>query len=426
MSPAAEPALSLSELVVPREGGGEPTTVSAAVPAGTVACLLERGFRGLDVLSVLAGLVEPEGGVVRVAGEAPDAAAGTVRLARGGLRLCDGLTVGEHLELAGGPGAVDRLPFLELGSLVGYLERDVADLGLVQRQETEVASLLLTAPRCLVLHRPFEGLVTPERRRLAAVLRRVAAAGGAVLYTTRHRELGRYADLVFSPRSDEAEALPASERPEANATLAVFGDPADPAQGRAVGLLTRSGAARRQVQAAFRTRVRPDGRGVGLLFDPSGPWGGCSPRLTVAEQVTCGLTGAPVHAWGHVHENARAAYVREVLGSYGLEDIDPASPITGVAPERRPLVLLAGLLARVPAALFAWFPFGGRFGSSLAAASACGAGMLRRWADSGGAVVLCSDDTEVLARLTHEVRCVDEELEGRPVLPAGLFRRLVA
>jgi len=421
------PALSLSEVPVPSTAGGAERSVSLAVRSGTIGCLVEHDIAGLTCLSYLAGLRHPERGEVSVGGHRPHPEAGRAMLVRGGTRLCEGFTVGEHLALVGRHRDREVLRDFGLTALedADLLECPVDELQLPLRQELEIGLAVLRGAGNLLLHRPFEGLLGAGRRRLLGLLRTFVGKGGACLYTTRYRTLARFAETVFLGVFGSVDGVEPTEGPEANAALTSFDAPADPAPGRVVGLFTRSTVGAAEVLRVFRERTRVCGRGGAALFHPVPPWYGLSPELTLAQSASYTLGDAGLVAWGHVRHAAAEDTVNEVLESLEIPGLTPATRPADVPSAWRARLALGLQLARVPHTLYAFRPCGGLGGDLPQAERRAVMATMREFAATGGSVVVATDDLEVLAGCSHEVRCVRGDVEGRTVLARGVFRRLL-
>jgi len=105
------------------------------------------------------------------------------RRARGGIartyqttQLFGSMTVAENLAIAGGPEAL-----LSFVSYRGDLDVRAADLPHVDKRLVEIARALATRPSVLLLDEPAAGLSKQDKQTLAALLRRIADSGIAVV-----------------------------------------------------------------------------------------------------------------------------------------------------------------------------------------------------------------------------------------------------
>lgn len=158
------------------------------VAAGEIAGLVGHNGAGKSTFAdVLAGLVRPDAGTVtgvdrREIGVAPQQ-----------LALYPSATAREHLRLFG------RLAGLRRRALAAASDEVIADLmlgdfldrraGLLsggQQRRIQAAIALLPRPRLLIMDEPTAGADPRTRQSLLAALRRRAADGCAVIYTTHY------------------------------------------------------------------------------------------------------------------------------------------------------------------------------------------------------------------------------------------------
>lgn len=165
---------------------------------GTVTGLVGHNGAGKStIINLLAGLLRPERGGVRVFGQDPAAASSTAAIMRktGFLleedALFEYLTGGEFLRFVGhafgltqqeGARRTERLgAFMDL---LNDLDRLVDHYSTGMRKKLAIAAALLPGPGVLVLDEPFETLDPLMVRRLTRELRRFAAHGGTVLLSS--------------------------------------------------------------------------------------------------------------------------------------------------------------------------------------------------------------------------------------------------
>jgi branched-chain amino acid transport system ATP-binding protein len=170
--------------------------LSLQVNAGEVVALFgPNGAGKTTTLAAIAGLIEPLGGTIRLGGETT-AGRPAYKLARDGVSLVPegralffGLTVREHLKLAGRSGG--RLPERDLLELLPELQkcltRKAGVLSGGEQQMLAVGRALVTRPRLLLVDEMSLGLAPVIVERMMPVLRRVAQDfGAAVLFVEQH------------------------------------------------------------------------------------------------------------------------------------------------------------------------------------------------------------------------------------------------
>ena len=193
------------------------TDVSFEAKAGELRVVVgENGAGKSTALRVMAGLIAPDSGAVVASGKALPgfspriAKAHGVALVAQHFSLVEGLTALENvilgepptgrfggLDLGRGREKVARI-VRELGTLVDLdLDRDVADLGVGERQRLEIARALYGDASTLLLDEPTAILTVGEADALYAILRRLVAEGKSVVVVTHKlAEIRRFADAV--------------------------------------------------------------------------------------------------------------------------------------------------------------------------------------------------------------------------------------
>ncbi len=183
---------------------------SLTVAAGTLHAVLgENGAGKTTLMRVAFGLVRPDGGVVRVHGEArrfpspADAIAAGVGMVHQHFTNVPAMTVAENVAL-GGRGRYDprtaAARVREVGAATGLALDPAAVAGalpVAAQQRLEIVKALARAARVLILDEPAAVLSPGEAEELLGWLRRWVDGGGtAVLVTHKLRDALRHADAV--------------------------------------------------------------------------------------------------------------------------------------------------------------------------------------------------------------------------------------
>ncbi len=166
--------------------------VSFAVNAGeTLALAGANGAGKSTLLGLIAGALRPTSGSICVGGR--------VGYVPQYVALWRRLTVRENLLLLSrleGCGGVDAL--IDSAGLADIADRPVRELSVGQAQRANIAVGLLGGPAVLLLDEPTAALDPHQRRRAFDLALRVAASGGAVVFTTQNmEEIPRHADRVL-------------------------------------------------------------------------------------------------------------------------------------------------------------------------------------------------------------------------------------
>jgi len=180
--------------------------VSFAIEPGVTGLLGHNGAGKSTAIRLATGLAHPDEGTVRVLGEDPTRS-GAARAAIGLVPDGDGLWSG--LSALGFVEACARLRGVDdpreaarraLGEveLLDVADRDVRGFSQGMRQRVKIAQALVHAPRVLILDEPLNGLDPGQREAAMALLRRLAAEGTAVLFSSHVLgEVERVADRVL-------------------------------------------------------------------------------------------------------------------------------------------------------------------------------------------------------------------------------------
>lgn len=189
---------------------------------GEVMALLgENGAGKSTLVKVLAGLHVPDGGTIRIDGKAFSLGstqlshAAGIAVAEQELSVIGTLTAAENIFLGGvpfrGPWTRRRLaakarPYLEAVGL-GHLDpaTRVESLAVAERQLIEIARLLATDARILILDEPTAALNDSDIERVKAMVTRLAKVGHSIIYVT-HRlgEVFEIADRITTLRGGES------------------------------------------------------------------------------------------------------------------------------------------------------------------------------------------------------------------------------
>ncbi|MGE5791865.1 MAG: ATP-binding cassette domain-containing protein [Bacteroidota bacterium] len=171
-----------------------------AQPGAITSLIGPNGAGKTTVLNMLGGFYRPDAGTIRLGPQAiqgrPAYAIARAGIARtyqtsqlfGSMSVLDNLTIAQaHGRLGSpfaAPDAVTIARARSLAAYVGYrgdLARRATDLPHVDRRLVEIARALATAPAVLLLDEPAAGLSRDDKRALAALLRRIADGGLAVV-----------------------------------------------------------------------------------------------------------------------------------------------------------------------------------------------------------------------------------------------------
>jgi ABC-2 type transport system ATP-binding protein len=183
--------------------------VTLSAPYGQVTALVgPNGAGKTTLLLILASLLKPDRGEVRVAGADPTQDPYGVRASMGWMPdtfgVYDQLTVQEYLSFFANAYRMKRAvvadrvaELLTLIHLSEYAYRPVHVLSRGQKQRLALARALIHRPRVLLLDEPASGLDPRSRVELRDILRGLAADGAAVLVSSHIlTELDEIADRV--------------------------------------------------------------------------------------------------------------------------------------------------------------------------------------------------------------------------------------
>jgi energy-coupling factor transporter ATP-binding protein EcfA2 len=197
--PAGEPLAALRDTVVSYPGVPVLRGVSLAVSAGEVVALMGRNGVGKStLLKAMVGLVKPASGGVRVGGLDPARASAQQMIRAAGLVPQNPSDLLYADSVAAECAAADRDAAVAAGSCAGILaelspglplDRHPRDLSEGERLTLALAVVLTARPPLVLLDEPTRGLDYEAKRRLTAILGRLAGTGHAVVLATHDVEL---------------------------------------------------------------------------------------------------------------------------------------------------------------------------------------------------------------------------------------------
>jgi ABC-2 type transport system ATP-binding protein len=166
-----------------------------AAPGEVTALVGPNGAGKTTLLLVLATLLVPDAGDVRVAGfdpvREPDAVRARMGWSPDVFGLYDNLTAREYLEFVGEAYRLGRTrartragELLELARLPEFADRPVHTMSRGQKQRLGLARALVHEPQVLLLDEPASGLDPRSRVELRELLRHLARAGTAVVVSS--------------------------------------------------------------------------------------------------------------------------------------------------------------------------------------------------------------------------------------------------
>ncbi|MDX3238185.1 ABC transporter ATP-binding protein [Streptomyces sp. ME03-5709C] len=175
--------------------------VDLTLPAGRFVGLVgPNGAGKTTTLSMVTGLLRPDGGLVEVGGadvwRDPVAVKSRIGVLPEGLRLFERLSGRELLaytgRLRGIPGAeTDRraAQLLDVLDLAGAAGKLVVDYSTGMRKKIGLAAALLHNPEVLFLDEPFEGVDPVSAQVIRKVLERYTGSGATVVFSSHVMEL---------------------------------------------------------------------------------------------------------------------------------------------------------------------------------------------------------------------------------------------
>src|SRR5215211_330847 len=314
--PGATVPLEVSNISLSFGGIRAASNVSfAAAPGAITSVIGPNGAGKTTVLNVIGGFYRPDAGSVRLA-EVELAGAPAWRVARAGIartyqttKLFESMSVVDNLLIAlrrGRLGSLlsaadshaDRRAAEALLVFVGYrgpVDVTAGELPHVDRRLVEIARALAARPRVLLLDEPAAGLMRSEKAALAALMRRVADLGIAVI-------LVEHDMAVVMGISDHVVVLDAGARIAAGAPVTVRYDT--------------------KVLRAYLggTEMRPRPRRA--------PWDGARPPVLSALKLGAGYGAVPV--LGDISFDIRPGEMAAMLGANGAGKSTTMRAIAGL------------------------------------------------------------------------------------------------
>jgi branched-chain amino acid transport system ATP-binding protein len=183
--------LQVTGLTIAFGGVKAATNVGFTAQPGEVTSLIgPNGAGKTTVLNMLGGFYRPQSGNIQLGDQKIEGMAAW-RIARAGVartyqtsQLFGSLTVLENLVIASPERAGSEKEAEALLAFTGYrgdMHARAADLPHVDRRLVEIARALATRPAVLLLDEPAAGLSRTDKEQLAALMRRIAQSGIAVL-----------------------------------------------------------------------------------------------------------------------------------------------------------------------------------------------------------------------------------------------------
>ncbi|HEY0260043.1 MAG TPA: ATP-binding cassette domain-containing protein [Lacisediminihabitans sp.] len=175
--------------------------ISLSVPAGSLFGIVgPNGAGKTTTLSMITGLLRPDGGIVTVHGADVWADPGRAKRNMGilpdRLRLFDRLTGSQLLYYAGILRGLDaetvkrRSADLAVAfGLENALDRLVTDYSAGMTKKVALACAMIHSPRLLVLDEPFESVDPVSAANVTEILQRYVAAGGTVVLSSHSMDL---------------------------------------------------------------------------------------------------------------------------------------------------------------------------------------------------------------------------------------------
>jgi len=178
--------------------------LSFTVHPGEIFGLLGPNGAGKSTtLSIMAGLIRPDSGDVKIGGYSvirePQRAQRLMGVVPQGLAVYEELTAAQNLDYFAKLRGIEKKrrrqeieEILELVGLNGVAHRKVAQYSGGMKRRLNVGIGLLGRPQALLLDEPTVGIDPQSRRHILDSVRRLAESGMAVVYTTHYMEEVEY------------------------------------------------------------------------------------------------------------------------------------------------------------------------------------------------------------------------------------------
>jgi heme ABC exporter ATP-binding subunit CcmA len=173
-------------------------------PGRCYVLLGENGAGKSTLLRILAGLLRPSYGTVRVFGSAePQQERARIGYMSHAPMLYDELTAQENLRyfasLYPGRNCLTPANALRQVGLDAELNRPLGQYSQGMRQRTSLARVLISSPELLLLDEPFSNMDVESARQMVALLARFRQSDRTIVLTTHQRELAApIADWVLT------------------------------------------------------------------------------------------------------------------------------------------------------------------------------------------------------------------------------------
>ena len=187
--------------------------VTLGFEAGRCYVLLgENGAGKSTLLRVVAGLLKPTHGTVRVFGLEPAEARDRIGYMSHAPMLYDELSAVENLRYFAGlyreRGCLTPEDAVRAVGLDPTLERPTGQYSQGMRQRASLARVLLPKPELLLLDEPFSNMDAASARQMLELLQRQRTEGKTVILTTHQRELAEpIADFLLTLQAGAVESL---------------------------------------------------------------------------------------------------------------------------------------------------------------------------------------------------------------------------
>jgi heme ABC exporter ATP-binding subunit CcmA len=188
------------------------------LPGHCYVLLGENGAGKSTLLRVLAGLLRPTLGELRVLGQPPYDVRGQIGYMSHAPMLYDELTAQENLAytatLYAGQPCLAPDAALRLVGLDPLLTRPVAQYSQGMRQRTSLARVLLSQPRLLLLDEPFSNMDRTSAERMLRLLAELRGQGRTIVLTTHQRELAEpIADVLLTMQNGALTEAASTHQP---------------------------------------------------------------------------------------------------------------------------------------------------------------------------------------------------------------------